>query len=103
LEEIARIQGLERQRQAAEPAYRPMLRTAIITARSAPADRRVVTTLRAWGIRVDEAFFIGDLPKDRILKRFRPHLFFDDKRANADLAATAAPSVHVPFGVVNPG
>jgi len=77
------------------------IRTAIITARSAPADRRVITSLRAWGVTVDESFFVGDLPKDRIIKLFRPHLFFDDKRANADLGATAAPSVHVPFGVLN--
>jgi 5'-nucleotidase len=77
------------------------IRTAIITARSAPADRRVMTSLRAWGVTVDESFFVGDLPKDRIIRLFRPHLFFDDKRANADLGATAAPSVHVPFGVLN--
>jgi 5'-nucleotidase len=77
------------------------IRTAIITARSAPADRRVFTSLRAWGVTVDESYFVGDLPKDRIIRQFRPHLFFDDKRANADLGATAAPSVHVPFGVLN--
>jgi 5'-nucleotidase len=52
-------------------------------------------------VTVDESFFVGDLPKDRILRHFKPHLFFDDKRANADLGATAAPSVHVPFGVLN--
>jgi 5'-nucleotidase len=80
----------------------PRLRTAIITARSAPADRRVVTTLRAWGLRVDEAFFVGDMAKDRILRLFRPHLFFDDKRQNAELAAGTAPAVHIPFGVLNP-
>lgn len=79
------------------------IRTAIITARSAPADRRVLTSLRAWGVTVDESFFVGDLPKDRIIKLFKPHLFFDDKRANADLGATAAPSVHVPFGILNAG
>ncbi len=77
------------------------IRTAIITARSAPADRRVITSLRAWGVTVDESYFVGDLPKDRIIKLFKPHLFFDDKRANADLGSTAAPSVHVPFGVLN--
>ncbi len=79
----------------------PHIRTAIITARSAPADRRVLTSLRAWGVTVDESFFVGDMPKDRIIKQFKPHLFFDDKRANADLGSTAAPSVHVPFGVLN--
>lgn len=79
------------------------IRTAIVTARSAPADRRVATSLRAWGVRVDEAYFVGDLPKDRILGEFRPHLFFDDRKANAALGATAGPSVHVPFGILNRG
>lgn len=80
----------------------PRLRTAIVTARSFPADRRVVSTLRAWGIGVDEAFFLGEAAKEPVLARFRPHLFFDDKRANADRASGVAPSVHVPFGVCNP-
>ncbi len=79
----------------------PRLRTAIVTARSWPADRRVVTTLRSWGIMVDEAFFIGSSPKEPILSIFRPHIFFDDKRANADGARLAGPSVHVPFGILN--
>lgn len=79
----------------------PRLRTAIVTARSWPADRRVVTTLRSWGIMVDEAFFLGDSAKEPILALFRPHIFFDDKRANADRARLAGPSVHVPFGILN--
>ncbi len=79
------------------------IRTAIVTARSGPADRRVTTSLRAWGVRVDEAYFVGDLPKDRILGEFRPHLFFDDRKANAALGATTGPSVHVPFGILNRG
>ncbi len=90
LERLARIQ-----------ATSAPVRTAIVTARSAPADRRVATTLRAWGVRVDEAYFVGDLPKDRILSQFRPHLFFDDRKANAALGATAGPAVHVPFGILN--
>lgn len=77
------------------------LRTAIVTARSFPADRRVVATLRAWGVRVDEAFFLGEAPKEPVLAQFRPHIFFDDKRGNADRAAGVAPAVHVPFGVAN--
>jgi 5'-nucleotidase len=77
------------------------LRTAIVTARSFPSDRRVVSTLRAWGVRVDEAFFLGEAPKEPVLARFRPHIFFDDKRGNADRAASVAPAVHVPFGVAN--
>lgn len=100
LAHIARLQRLlaRRPKAAGAPAG---IRTAIVTARSAPADRRVVTTLRAWGIAVDEAYFIGDLPKARILRRFRPHIFFDDKRTNAELAAAVVPAVHVPFGINN--
>ncbi|MCS6970904.1 MAG: 5'-nucleotidase [Planctomycetota bacterium] len=75
------------------------LRVAIVTARSHPADRRVIATLRAWGVRVDEAYFVGDLPKEAVLAQLRPHLFFDDKRPVADRASAVAPSVHVPFGV----
>jgi 5'-nucleotidase len=101
LRQIAAVQAAERQRQSQQADFRPVIRTAIITARSAPADRRVIASLRAWDITVDESFFIGDLPKDRVLKKFRPHLFFDDKPANAILAAGAAPTVHVPFGVTN--
>lgn len=79
----------------------PRLRTAIVTARSYPADRRVVSTLRAWGVRVDEAFYLGEMAKEPVLARFRPHIFFDDKRRNADRASSVGPSVHVPFGVAN--
>jgi 5'-nucleotidase len=101
LAQIAGIQAHEAARQASDPGYRPLIRTAIITARSAPADRRVVMTLREWGVQVDETYFIGDMPKDRVLRQFLPHLFFDDKPENARLAASVVPSVHVPFGVVN--
>lgn len=100
---LVALQEREAALRAADTGYRPVLRTAIVTARTAPADRRVTATLRAWGLRVDESFFVGDLPKDRILAVWRPHLFFDDKRANADLAAGAGPSVHVPFGILNRG
>ncbi len=101
LAQIAGIQALEAARQESDPAYRPLIRTAIITARSAPADRRVVMTLRDWGVQVDETYFIGDMPKDRVLRQFLPHLFFDDKPENARLASSVVPSVHVPFGVIN--
>ena len=101
LAQVAGVQAVEAERQRRDPSYRPLIRTAIITARSAPADRRVVMTLRDWGVRVDESYFIGDMPKDRVLKQFRPHLFFDDKRENARLASSVVPSVHVPYGVTN--
>lgn len=101
LTQIASLQELEAARQASDPAYRALIRTAIITARSGPGYRRVISSLRAWGIRVDESFFIGDMPKDKVIRTFRPHLFFDDKLDNALLAASLVPAVHVPFGITN--
>ena len=76
------------------------MRTAIFTARGAPAHRRVVTTLREWGVRVDEVLFLGGVPKSEFLEVFRPHIFFDDQQRH--LASDVAPSVHVPFGALNP-
>ncbi len=99
--EIARLQKLERQRKAAEPDYTPRLRTAIVTARNAPAHERVVTTLRKWGIEVDEVFFLGGIEKARVLKEFRPHIFFDDQLSHVEAVAEIAPSAHVPFGIAN--
>lgn len=91
----------ERERAEREPGYKPVLRTAIITARNAPAHERVVTTLRAWGIEVDEVFFLGGIEKRRILAEFKPHLFFDDQLDHVKGAAGVTPCVHVPFGVAN--
>ncbi len=101
LAQLALLQQLEAARVQRDGAYRTLLRTAIITARSGPGYRRVIASLRAWGIRVDESFFLGDMPKDRVIRTFRPHLFFDDKLDNALLAASHAPAVHVPFGITN--
>jgi 5'-nucleotidase len=101
LTEIARVQEIERARADADPEYRKRLRTAIVTARNAPAHERVVTTLRKWGVAVDEAFFLGGVDKSRILREYRPHLFFDDQLSHVRGAAPFVPSVHVPFGVTN--
>ncbi|TXF13828.1 5'-nucleotidase [Pelomicrobium methylotrophicum] len=99
--EIARLQQLEKKRQSRDSAYTPRLRTAIVTARSAPAHERVVTTLRAWEIEVDEVFFLGGIDKSRVLKEFQPHIFFDDQLAHIEGVAGVTPSVHVPFGIGN--
>jgi len=76
------------------------IRTAIVTARSAPAHHRLVTTLRAWGFDVNEALFLGGLEKARCLAAFRPHIFFDDQSRHL---SAVAPCVHVPFGISNAG
>lgn len=97
LEELGRLQRIDRARVALPHA----LRIAIVTSRDAPARQRVVTTLRSWGLTVDETFFLGGMDKSRVLEVYRPHLFFDDQRVHAGPASRAVPSVHVPFGVRN--
>lgn len=77
------------------------LRLAICTARSAPAHERVVATLRSLNIRIDEAFFLGGISKERVLRIFKPHIFFDDQVGHIQGVASFVPSVHVPFGVTN--
>ncbi len=100
-ERLATIQAIERELRAADPAYRQRLRTAIITARDAPAHRRCVLTLRQWGIRADQTFFLGGRAKKPILDVFKPHLFFDDQRRHLDAASSGVPCAHIPFGVRN--
>jgi len=101
LEEVSRLQQIERERSERDPGYRPRLKTAIVTSRNAPAHKRLITTLRSWGIVVDKTFFLGGMDKNRIIEVFRPHLFFEDQMDYAEPAATRAPSVHVPFGEIN--
>jgi 5'-nucleotidase len=99
--EIARLQRAERERQGNDQSYEPRLRTAIVTARNAPAHKRVVTTLREWGIEVDEVFFLGGIEKSKVLQEFKPHIFFDDQLLHIEGVAGATPSAHVPFGIKN--
>ncbi|MGH8629226.1 MAG: 5'-nucleotidase, partial [Burkholderiales bacterium] len=77
------------------------LRTALVTARSAPAHERAIRTLMDWGIAVDEALFLGGLPKGPFLQEFEPDFFFDDQLAHCESAASAGPTGHVAAGVVN--
>lgn len=73
------------------------IRIAIVTARDYPANIRVIKTLRNWGIDVDEAFFLGGLPKDQILKAFNAHIFFDDQDTYVSPASNLVPSSLVPY------
>lgn len=75
---------------------RPSIRTALITSRSMPAHLRVIHTLRSWNVDVDEAFFLGGLPKTEALKAFRPHLFFDDQEAHCAPASVVVSTARVP-------
>lgn len=77
------------------------IRTALVTARSAPTHERVIRTLRAWGIRIDEALFLGGLPKGEFLQAFGADIFFDDQKKHCDSARHYVTTGHVPHGVVN--
>jgi 5'-nucleotidase len=68
------------------------VRIAIVTARSAPSDLRVIKTLRHWGVYVDEAFFLGGLEKSKILKSFKAHIFFDDQDVHLKNSSLVVPS-----------
>lgn len=76
--------------------YSPV-RIAIVTARNAPAEMRVIKTLRQWGIYVDEVFFLGGLEKSKILKAFKAHIFFDDQDLHLDEASKYVPAGKVPY------
>lgn len=77
------------------------IRTALVTARSAPAHERVIRTLRAWDIRIDEALFLGGLAKGEFLSAFGADIFFDDQQGHCDSAREHVATGHVPHGVVN--
>ena len=80
-----------------DPGFdRPPLRTALVTARSLPTHLRVLNTFRAWGINVDEAFFMGGVDKAEILAAFRPHIFFDDQHGHCARAAQVVSTARVP-------
>lgn len=73
------------------------IRTALVTSRSAPAHERAIKTLRNWGVRVDEAFFLGGVSKTDILASFGAHIFFDDQHVHTDPASAVVPSALVPY------
>lgn len=77
------------------------IRTALVTARQAPAHERVIKTLRAWNIRIDESFFLGGLPKAVFLKAFNADFYFDDQQSHCQHTNTQVATGHVPYGVVN--
>jgi 5'-nucleotidase len=77
------------------------IRTALVTARSAPAHERVILTLRAWGIRIDEAIFLGGMDKGPFLESFGADIFFDDQQGHCDSARAHVATGHVPHGVAN--
>ncbi len=89
------------QRLQQRPADRMRIRTALVTARSAPAHERAIRTLMDWNIEVDEAMFLGGLAKGEFLREFEPDFFFDDQTGHVDAAAAHVPAGHVAAGVIN--
>ena len=84
------------------PSTSPMrIRTALVTARSAPAHERAIRTLMDWNIQVDEAMFLGGLPKGEFLREFEPDFFFDDQTGHVNHAARHVPAGHVAGGITN--
>lgn len=79
------------------------IRTALFTARAAPAHERVIRTLRAWEIRIDEAVFLGGLDKGSFLRTFGADIFFDDQEGHCESTRRHVPTGHVPHGVANEG
>lgn len=89
------------QLQQAFPSEASPIRTALVTARSAPAHKRVILTLREWGVRLDEALFLGGRDKGPFLQAFGADIFFDDSRHNIENARHHVAAGHVPHGVSN--
>ena len=77
------------------------VRTALVTARSAPAHERAIRTLMDWHVEVDEAMFLGGLAKGEFLREFAPDFFFDDQAGHIESAAAHVPAGHVSAGVTN--
>ena len=100
LQRISFFQKLEKKKAENDNSYRRILKTAIVTARNAPAHERVVSSLKSWGVEVDDAFFLGGIEKARVLKILKPHIFFDDQMTHLEHIDNI-PAVHIPFGIAN--
>ena len=93
------LTALQRLQRSSNPAMQ--VRTALVTARSAPAHERAIRTLMEWKIEIDEAMFLGGLAKGEFLREFEPDFFFDDQTGHVESAATHVPSGHVAAGISN--
>jgi 5'-nucleotidase len=93
------LEALQRLQQASTDRMR--IRTALVTARSAPAHERAIRTLMDWNVEIDEAMFLGGLPKGAFLREFEPDFFFDDQTGHIQNAAAHVPSGHVAMGIRN--
>ncbi len=94
---LAALHALQKQ----HPGDACPIRTALVTARSAPAHERVIRTLRDWDIRIDEALFLGGMSKAAFLQAFAADIFFDDQQGHCESASPHVATGHVPHGVAN--
>ena len=93
------LSALHRLQHSGAPDMR--IRTALVTARGAPAHERAIQTLMSWNITVDEAMFLGGMPKGEFLREFEPDFFFDDQTGHVTSAALHVPAGHVSSGIAN--
>ncbi len=93
------LEALHRLQTQGTPSMR--IRTALVTARSAPAHERAIRTLMNWDVEVDEAMFLGGLEKGEFLREFEPDFFFDDQTGHIESAARHVPAGHVASGITN--
>lgn len=98
---LAQFQKLDAERGKNDPYYKPAIRISIVTARGAPSEQRLITTLTALGMSAAELFLLDGLPKSGVLNALKPHIFFDDQLSHLKLTANTVPSVLVPFGITN--
>lgn len=95
---LAALQGLQKEFDNIDQSP---IRTALVTARSAPAHERVIRTLRDWGIRIDESLFLGGLNKGEFLSAYGADVFFDDQKVHCESARSHVATGHVPHGIAN--
>ncbi|MFE1317359.1 5'-nucleotidase [Kitasatospora phosalacinea] len=98
---VNRIQRREEEERQKDHEYRLRVHVSIVTARNAPAHERAVMSLKRWGLRVNDAFFLGGIDKGDVMKVLKPHIFFDDQASHLVSTSRTTPSVHVPFGQIN--
>lgn len=100
-ESLSYFQRLDyKTRGAGDPYFNPAIRISVVTARGAPSEERLITTLKALGMSATELFLLDGRPKKPILEAIKPHIFFDDQRRQIE-TLSEVPSVLIPFGIHN--
>ncbi len=101
---LAYFQRLDAEKRGKQdPYYQPVIRISIVTARGAPSEERLITTLKSWGMNAAELFLMDGMPKRFVLEQLKPHIFFDDQMKHLKSTAAEVPSVLIPFGVTQEG